>query len=550
MSYVVHVWERPLPTTLQEALLIQQRLARLAADPHPKFATLAERLTARHPDLGDDDDPGVWTDGPPVSPARGLMMSLGVQSHALDLVLPFVVQQAGELGLVVLDEQAGAVYLPDGQALTIRGRTRTVIAAPPTATLPTAPPTRAEVRQTLRRALEPLLLGAGFTPLQGDHDFGITLPSARFEVQVWPETCHDGFDVTVSVLLLLPGSRVDPLLQQLCPGTLETTLHLGVLASEAGLSWDGSRGGTGMLTFVDGREAVERLAAQWQRLFERAVLPLMRRCATPEGLERALNGPTALFGSRPFCLALAAAQGRTDLEDLARRHCERLVPAWHERFASLLGLLRSLPQADPGPPLASGALTQAVDVMAAVLPRLLAGRPLRPMGSDGVLLPAEQQPVIQPLVADLNGLFVVPEGAQLPHLLHGQLPALGATRQSLQQQATANLQRMVDAGLQRLARGPLTVLQTADARFSASLLWLDDLWDVTLAPETPGGALVAAPRPDLLAFCDVAATDGLSALRAWVAPLAAESPVTSSRTVLYRQDRRWTALPPPRDSAG
>jgi hypothetical protein len=64
-----HLWERPLPVSLMDASEIQSRLALLADPTNSKFATLANQLTAIHPDIteiddDEDGDSGVWSDGP------------------------------------------------------------------------------------------------------------------------------------------------------------------------------------------------------------------------------------------------------------------------------------------------------------------------------------------------------------------------------------------------------------------------------------------------------------------------------------------------------
>src|SRR5215470_11805719 len=55
MSYVIHIWEEPVPTSLEHAGELVGELIRApkAAEPHPKYAAAAKRLTAKYP-FGED----------------------------------------------------------------------------------------------------------------------------------------------------------------------------------------------------------------------------------------------------------------------------------------------------------------------------------------------------------------------------------------------------------------------------------------------------------------------------------------------------------------
>jgi Bacterial Ig domain len=101
-------------------------------------------------------DDGAWATvmvGADTHP-QGPVIGIGVRTHALDSVVPFVVECARALGLVVLDDQAGHVYLPDGRTLGPNGPV-----APRNAAAPVGPqpPRRAEILQALHAALGPML---------------------------------------------------------------------------------------------------------------------------------------------------------------------------------------------------------------------------------------------------------------------------------------------------------------------------------------------------------------------------------------------------------
>lgn len=80
------------------------------------FQTLHDRLTARYPcicTLSDDEvDDGVWSDGPLINNFGERAATLGLTFGSVDKVLPFLIQQANELGLVVFDPQTGRIHRP------------------------------------------------------------------------------------------------------------------------------------------------------------------------------------------------------------------------------------------------------------------------------------------------------------------------------------------------------------------------------------------------------------------------------------------------------
>jgi len=129
MSYVIHIWEEPIPTSLEHAgeLIAELIRAPKTAEPNPKYVEAAERLTAKYPfeqDLGVDPEGEVWSDGP-LMPRRGdRIWGVGLLSQSASEVQPFVVTVANQLGLVVYDMQIGRAYLPDGTVLSPPARAR------------------------------------------------------------------------------------------------------------------------------------------------------------------------------------------------------------------------------------------------------------------------------------------------------------------------------------------------------------------------------------------------------------------------------------------
>jgi len=165
MSYAVHFWSQPIPKTLDQATEIFDSLQSAPKRQNPLFQLLAKRLTARFPCITeiDEDDPNLaWSDGPLDGITQDATYGIGILSQRVDEVQPFVVETATSLGLVVMDDQQGEVYLPGGTVLNRDG----------------AAPGRhlgmelggnlsaALVERTLADAMYPLLVAAGFEEIK------------------------------------------------------------------------------------------------------------------------------------------------------------------------------------------------------------------------------------------------------------------------------------------------------------------------------------------------------------------------------------------------
>jgi hypothetical protein len=337
LSYVVHVWETPLPASVAQASELCARLQREATAPNPKYLDLASRLTARFPDIDslDEDDPGVWTDGPLARNASAAVFAIGVQVHALGEVMPVLFEAAKALGLLVYDDQAATVHLPDGQVLGPE-RAASARSAPP------APVAlgRAEVKQAVGAALGPLLTAHGFKPHQGA-GFRLTADSARFDVKIDIEPSGSGHRLGVATLLTIADREDRPLLRRYYPGGTDFCLHHARIAVARGLVWPDLEAHIDCATRVETHAQLDRVTLGWARLFEQAILPLVQRCLTLQGLADEMIGNMSAFSQRPFTLVLAAQVGRHDLDDVAKRLSEWLPPHIRPQLESLLSELRA-----------------------------------------------------------------------------------------------------------------------------------------------------------------------------------------------------------------
>lgn len=64
MSYVIHIWDQPTPTSWREAQVLFERLWDQRAALNPKFIELAQRMKDAFPEYGDEWDFGSPHDLP------------------------------------------------------------------------------------------------------------------------------------------------------------------------------------------------------------------------------------------------------------------------------------------------------------------------------------------------------------------------------------------------------------------------------------------------------------------------------------------------------
>lgn len=120
MSFDLDVWYEPIPITNEDARQKHDRAldGESVFIPHPNVAEFHARLMERFPAEALDDASVVWA----VTPRRSdrwieLYVRWGPVGHP---VIPFVIELAEQLGLVLFDRQDGTVYLPPALLRTVR----------------------------------------------------------------------------------------------------------------------------------------------------------------------------------------------------------------------------------------------------------------------------------------------------------------------------------------------------------------------------------------------------------------------------------------------
>jgi hypothetical protein len=132
VSYVVQIWESPVPTSFEDADRICIALHAQRGEQNAKFVTLAERLMSKfRGPAADEEGEDVWTDVELDGECELPVYGVGILTEHLEKVLPVVVRIANALELVVFDEQDGALYLPDGRVLSNSARAQVAEQAVP-----------------------------------------------------------------------------------------------------------------------------------------------------------------------------------------------------------------------------------------------------------------------------------------------------------------------------------------------------------------------------------------------------------------------------------
>ena len=192
MSYVLHIWGHPktrsLPKTIEEAERFLAIAKGLNLGQNPQFILLAKQLTAKYscicspqPEVLPESE-WAWSDGPLDGKNESGVYSIGLNTSMLDEVHPFVIKQANSLGLCVMDEQAGKVYLSNGSMLGAHKQHAQPNAAQSEYDLV---PKRAEVEQIVFDRLVPFLQKYGYKARKSNRSFKCVFPTGWHEIKLY-----------------------------------------------------------------------------------------------------------------------------------------------------------------------------------------------------------------------------------------------------------------------------------------------------------------------------------------------------------------------------
>ncbi len=337
MSYVLQIWEnpvdKPLPASIAEAVQhMEQLYGHELAVPSPKFMELAERLLQHYPDPNTampyedeiDFNDLAW---PEVVDGKGLnaVWVLGLNTGGLfDEARPLVIKEANGLGLCVMDEQAGEVYLPSSKVLIMPDQATNGAEILP---LPNAPstitilnkvfeiktfslPSSGKVIQESPKNKEVLPLAFEYLiPLMKEHGYEVNKGKRRFllnftdgwcEVNLIAPTDKSPSYAPLSIPIYLRCHAITDLVY-----TLTNTSPYATLSVDH-LKW--MKNFDDIEIFNDSYcikryDQIEKVLAELHMKFEMIVLPALTDCQTLADFERHLNppedNPTSIFEFHP-----------------------------------------------------------------------------------------------------------------------------------------------------------------------------------------------------------------------------------------------------------
>ncbi len=338
MSYVLRIWEnaadQPLPKTVDEAEARLAALRDVRTEQNPKFIRLAKHLVQKFPDPEEDEsEESAWSDWPLDGETDNEpIWNLGVNTYRLDEVRPVVMQEANALGLCVMDEQAGEVYLPGNTVLCLPGKTPYVAANEQEEE---RVPKNKEFLDRIYQALEPMLAERGYKGRKRDRRFRRKFPEGWHELWIFAPAEYS----TCALATISLSARFEPI-TGLRIAITDPNMRPESNASMFTMSgwvkqWiedDApflSRDKEYKITkYCEIDIAIEHLC----RVLREQVLPVLEACTTIEAYDRELNPPqgtTSFFRSSDggFERILAAYLVRNpQLEELCRKH--EKIPMW------------------------------------------------------------------------------------------------------------------------------------------------------------------------------------------------------------------------------
>lgn len=317
MSYLIHIWESPVPASVAEAIRFLDTSGHEQVGQNPKFISLANALMAAYPcitTLADNDATGVWSDGPLDGVTDERCYVLGISQHHSE-VRQHLVACASRLGLTCFDMQDGRLFLPDGSVLPE--------GIPLSATRPVRL-TEEDLSLELQRIVRPYGFSAGG---QSGNIASRAVDGCTQTIWLLHVNRYGQFEFS---LRLLVKWEQHPIALQLVP----QFLHDG---PGSFLAWD----------TADATTAMAQLAV----FIERLIVPFLDRCTSLEGVDSVLNQPQRSFhgvegdwiGAWLGALYAAHKVGNPHFEDLvaacsvrARGHFRNYAWLATQRWVALL----------------------------------------------------------------------------------------------------------------------------------------------------------------------------------------------------------------------
>jgi hypothetical protein len=348
MSYVLHIWETPLPASFDEAAHVAFELGGDQVGQNPGFLVLAGRLTARYPCITVEAG-SAWSDGPLDGKTGERVYVLGVSERHAE-VIAYVAQCAGKLGLTVFDMQASRAYLPSGQVLT-QGPTTRVAA-------PEAPPCdglrAGDVRIAIHEGMMRVLGELGFVHDRTDeHALVLHFPGGFHRIGVpiydyYPLYYECGFhlatrlDQVSAIAASFSGVPVEHLDAAWC-----SLVDYAYLCGEAR-----------KMHVIDSRAGLALAVTEMNIVIVKQLLPLLDQISDLRGMDNLFNGPASMPAFQLHrddgfnALTLARLAGNADYPALCQRYLAAVNPGNRRLRRNLPRLIAYLDQYDAQHPAA------------------------------------------------------------------------------------------------------------------------------------------------------------------------------------------------------
>lgn len=348
MSYVVHIWEHPQPTSLAAAEALHQRLADRASPPYAKWQQLRDEIEARMVSQG---TPKEWIEFP-IDPGHR-ERSYGLEFDGPENYQDVVVQGATALGFSVYDDQAARLYLPFGYVLTFEGLSRFDRGDQGVAPPRFGPADREAVMAQCEAAWRPRFEALGFSFRRGEparSDIPLVaervVPVGKQSITISFSTFEErlSFEVIAAIVPEVPSAVLEA-----CGGARRLQVRGREYRGIAAFMVDRQRGDEWMTMGGSLRNAeyVDRLIPGLFEYLDNEILPTLQACTTAaEVLHAATHpdeGPAELLPSR-LPLALAWLQGDSALETFYAQY-EQVLSHWDKDWArEARDVLRALPR--------------------------------------------------------------------------------------------------------------------------------------------------------------------------------------------------------------
>ncbi len=353
MSYVVQLWESPVPDSLDQACEMLERLSEegVPAPAPDKFRALIARLVAHFPQevgAADPNGPTWLVPAPPRLEWDGAVFSLALYGDGPAELIPVLEDEAQALGLVLLDEQAGTVQLPDGRLFGHDGRLeRSAVVPGAAAAVP--PDWRAQrlserlAQAMTRERLLPALAPLGFRLVAGENysQFRRRTEAGEQVIQVTrPPPGTINHQLTCRLELEVDAA-IETALAPMYP--ISVCLHSGADFPNHALHCQ-------YLSVWEHRAETSVEFSAWLEvaldLLLNKYIPFLNRCQTAADILREDEENIASLGVSISFLALAHSLGRQDLGAIIERQVRKFPlgrepEEYHARWVEQLNSARA-----------------------------------------------------------------------------------------------------------------------------------------------------------------------------------------------------------------